>query len=192
MSSVAATNWLTVCLVVVNVLYCYFTYKIVQKNSDMVAQMKAQYESFIAPVISVTIQLKQTVVVCLKVKNNGHSAAKNLHLSLDKDFYQFGVFEEAKNMRNFLAFQQTIPSFSPGEEIFFPMSQGFNLGKSVEDRIITPYEFTVGVRYEFAGQPVNQQHEVNLQAYLQSQQDRSEMLEELEKIRQVLEKQPTS
>jgi len=185
-------DWLTACSVVVNALLCVFTFLIVLKNRDMVAQMKAQNESFIAPIISVTIQVKQTVVVCLKVKNNGHSAAKNLRLSLDKDFYQFGHFEEAKNMRNFSAFQQTIPSFSPGEEIFFSMSQGFNLGKSVEDRIITPYEFNVGVRYEFGGQQKNERHEVNLQAYLQSQQDRSEMLEELEKIRGVLEKRSAS
>ncbi len=188
----SVTDWLTACSVVVNAFLCVFTFLIVLKNRDMVAQMKAQNESFIAPIISVAIQVKHSTVVCLKVKNSGHSAAKNLRLSLDRDFYQFGVFEEAKNMRHFPAFQQTIPSFSPGEEIFFLMSQGFNLGKSFEDKIITPYEFNVGVRYEFGGQPVNQQHEVNLRAYLQSQQDRSETLEELEKIRGVLEKRSTS
>lgn len=182
------TDKLTACSVFVNAFLCVFTFMIVLKNRAMVVEMKAQNESFIAPIISVTIQVKHSTVVCLKVKNNGHSAAKNLRLSLDKDFYQFGELEEAKNMRNFPAFQQTVPSFSPSEEIFFLMSRGFDLGKSVGDRIITPYEFNIGVRYEFGGQLKTEQHEVNLHAYLQSQQDRSEMLEELEKIRGVLEK----
>jgi hypothetical protein len=46
----------------------------------------------------------------------------------------------------------------------------------------------VSVDYDFGRGHVHQDLEVNLGAYFQTGQDRSEILEELEKIRKVLEK----
>ncbi len=183
-----ATNLLTLCLVLITGLYCFYTYRIVEKNEQIVAQMKAQYDSFIAPVITVTVEIRHSVVVCLKVRNCGRSPARNLRLALDRDFYQFGEFEETRNIRNFSAFQQVIPSFSPGDELFFQVCQGFNLGKQHGDQAITPPEFTIDVRFDFDGRAVEEHHRIDLRAYFQSAQDRSEMVEELEKIRKVLEK----
>lgn len=188
LDGVQATNWLTLALVVITALYCFFTHRIVEKNDQMVAQMKAQYESFIVPAITVAIQLKHRVIVCLKVKNYGRSSATNLRLTLDRDFYQFGEVDERHNVRTFPAFQQVIPSFSPGEELFFMLSQGFNLGQVLEGRDVTPYEFAVEAQFEFGGRTFLQLHNVDLHPYLQSAQDRDEALEELEKIRKALEK----
>jgi hypothetical protein len=155
----------------------------------MVAQMRAQYESFVAPVVTVTILLKHSTVICMKIKNAGHSSAKHLKLSIDKDFYQFGKLEKDKNIRNFPTFQRAIPSFSPGEEIFFMLSQGSNLGKLDEGREITPLEFTVDVQFEFGKQTFAHRHEIDLRVYMKTSQDKSEILDEMEKIRKVLEKQ---
>ncbi|MDF3063695.1 MAG: hypothetical protein K0S06_3804 [Microvirga sp.] len=68
------------------------------------------------------------------------------------------------------------------------MVQGFDLGQTRDDTLITPREFKVSVDYDFGRGHVHQDHEVNLGAYFQTGQDRSEILEELEKIRKVLEK----
>jgi len=59
-------------------------------------------------------------------------------MSLDKDFYIFGEYEEQKNLRTYPAFTRTIPSIAPSEEFFFMLSQGFNLSNSVNVKPITP------------------------------------------------------
>jgi hypothetical protein len=187
-SAPAATNWLTLILVIVTTLYCVFTYQILQRNREIVTQMKAQYESFIEPSIAVTIEIKHSIVVCLRIRNVGKSRAKNLRLALDRDFYQYGGAAEERNLRTFPTFQTTIPSFGPNDEIFFMLSQGFNLGKKHAERVITPYEFSIGVRYEFGGREIGEQHAINLHPYMKSMQDRSELVEEAEKIRKELEK----
>jgi hypothetical protein len=84
LDSQAATNWL---LVIITAIYCFLTYMIVRKNGEMVAQMRAQYEGFIAPVITITILIKHSVFVYLKIRNKGQSAAKNLRLCMDRDFF---------------------------------------------------------------------------------------------------------
>jgi len=131
----------------------------------------------------------QTIFLYLSIQNHGKSAAKNLKLSLDRDFYQAAEEGEGKNIRMFPTFQRTIPSFAPGEEIFILISQGFNLGKANgEGKLLTPYEFVIDATYDFAGKTFHQRHEVDLSAYMQTSQDRNEMLEELEKIRKALER----
>ena len=107
---------------------------------------------------------------------------------MDKDFYQAGEFSEDKNIRTFPVFQQPIPSFGPDEEIFILLSQGFNLDKKNGETLITPYEFNIDTQYEFAGKTFKHRHEINLHAYLMTSQDRSELLDELEKIRKALER----
>lgn len=186
--TVTATNILTLCLVVVTALYCLLTYLILRANSQMVAQMRAQYESFISPVIATTIHIKHSVFVYLKIRNKGQSAAKNLRLSFDRDFYQAAEFTEERNVRKYAMFNRNIPSFGPDEELFILLSQGFNLGKSVENKEITPHQFIIGASYEFGGKRFSSSHEVDLSAYMNTSQDRSELLEELENIRKALEK----
>ncbi|MDF3063694.1 MAG: hypothetical protein K0S06_3803 [Microvirga sp.] len=61
----ALIEWLTVALVLITGLYCFFTFKIVEKNSAMVEQMRAQYEAFIAPSIVVNMIIKYQVFICL-------------------------------------------------------------------------------------------------------------------------------
>lgn len=175
---------LTVALVVITAAYCYFTFRILEKNSEMVAQMKAQHESFIAPVINASIKIKHSSVLCMTVKNVGHSAAKNLRLSLDRDFHQFGSADPQNNLRMYPMFKELIPSFSPGEELFIMMIQGHEL----EDEALTPKQFSVDAQYEFGGKVIKQSHAINLEAFMRTGQDREEMLQEVEKIRKAVEK----
>jgi hypothetical protein len=183
-SSPATTNWL---LVAITAVYCYLTFKIVQKNDQIVSQMRAQYAAFVAPVITINILLKHSVVICLKIKNAGNSPAKNLRLSIDRDFYQFADAKEEKNVRSFPLFNKPFPSFGPGEEVFLMLSQGFNLNKKEEGKLVTPLQFKITAAFEFGGQGFSSEHEIDLAAYMKTSQDRSEILEELEKIRKALE-----
>jgi hypothetical protein len=172
---------LTLALVVTTAIYAYFNYLMAKRNGEMVAQMKAQHESFLAPVIAVAIKIKHRSMMCLLVNNRGQSPANNLRLSLDQDFHQFGNSPAESNLRNFPMFQETIPSFSPGEELFTFMVQGHELND------LTPKNFFVRAKYEFGGKTYDQSHSINLAAYFRTSQDRDELLDEAQKISKALE-----
>jgi len=102
---------LTLALVIITGVYAYFNYLMAARNGEMVAQMKAQRESFLAPVITVALKIKHGSMMCLLVNNRGQSPATNLRLSLDRDFHQFSNAAPDNNVRNFPMFQDPIPSF---------------------------------------------------------------------------------
>ena len=78
-------------------------------------------------------------------------------------------------------FQETIPSISPGEELFTFLVKGQELNDS------TPKNFTVRAKYEFGGKAYEQSHSINLAAYFRTSQDRDELLDEAKKISKALE-----
>jgi hypothetical protein len=172
---------LTAVLVVITAIYAYFNYLMAKRNGEMVAQMKAQHESFLAPVVCASIKIKHGSMMCLLVCNRGQSPATNLRLSLDRDFHQFGQSSANSNMRNYPLFQETIPSFAPGEELFTFLVQGHELND------FAPTKLAVLARYEFGGKPYEQVHEINLAAYFRTAQDRNELLDEAMKISKALE-----
>jgi hypothetical protein len=172
---------LTLALVVITAIYAYFNYLMAKRNGEMVEQMKAQHESFLAPVIATAIKIKHGSMMCLLVTNRGQSPATNLRLSLDRDFHQFGKAGVDGNMRNFPMFQETIPSFAPGEELFTWLVQGFELND------FAPAKFSVLAKYEFGGKTYEQTHSINLSAYFQTAQDRDELLDEAKKMSKALE-----
>src|ERR1043165_7242303 len=108
---------LTAVLVIITGVYSYFTYKMAQRNAEMVEQMKAQHLSFIAPAVNSSIRIKHGSVFCLTVKNTGQSAALNLRLSLDRDIHQFANPDVASNIRSFPMFQETMTRFAPRQEL---------------------------------------------------------------------------
>lgn len=172
---------LTLALVIITAIYAYFNFLTAKRNGEMVAQMKARHESFLAPAITVAIKIKHSSMMCLLVNNRGQSPATNLRLSLDKDFHQFGKSTAEDNLRNFPMFQESIPSFSPGEELFTFLVQGHELND------FAPKNLTVRANYEFGGKTYEQSHSINLAAYFRTSQDRDELLDEAKKIRKALE-----
>jgi hypothetical protein len=148
----------------------------------MVEQMKAQYDAFIWPIITISIVIRQHSVVCLKVRNTGPSSAKRVKLTLDRDFYQFAHRGDENNLRNFDLFKKEIPSLSPGEEIFVFLAQGFELNKEIDGKVLTPYEFTIAARFYYGNKSTQTSHEVDLRPYLRTLQDSGELIDPLKKI----------
>jgi hypothetical protein len=175
------TEALTLVLVIITAVYAYFNYLMAKRNGEMVAEMKAQRESFLAPSITVALKIKHSSMMCLLVNNRGQSPATNLRLSLDRDFHQFGDATPDSNLRNFPMFQETIPSFAPGGELFTFLAQGHELND------FTPKTLSVLTKYEFAGKLYEQIHSINLAAYFRTSQDRDELLDEAIKICKALE-----
>lgn len=175
------TNWLTLALVIVTMIYSLFTYM-------MVRQMKAQYTSFLAPIISISVKIKYSQFFCLKVANVGRSTAKNVRMIIDKDFYRFGEYVEGNNLRGFPAFNRAMPSLAPSEELFFMLSQGFNLTNQVDGQDITPKQFSIRVEYDFDGKRHFESHEIDLEFYFSTSSDEDEEIEKLDSIGKELEK----
>jgi hypothetical protein len=175
------TEVLTAVLVIITGVYAYFNYLMAKRNGEMVAEMKAQREGFLAPSITLTVKIKHSSMMCLLVTNRGQSPAANLRLSLDRDFHQHGNTKPDSNIRSFPMFQETIPSFAPGEELFTFLAQGHDLNDS------TPVKFSILAKYEFAGKAHEQIHSINLGAYMRTSQDRNELLDEAKKISKAVE-----
>lgn len=178
----------TVASVIVAAVYAGLTYLLARKNGEMVALMKAQHREFIAPHVTLSLGIKHSIITTVKIRNVGRSAARNVRLSLDRDFYQFAEHQPEKNVRKWPLFQQAMPCLGAGDEIFFMLCQGFNIDKEIGGVNITPSKFSISVVYEFGGVERSENYEVDLGFYFRTQQDRSQELEELEKIQKHLGK----
>lgn len=181
------TNALTFLLIAVTFAYVLLTHSISKSTRLSLQQLQNQYEHLTRPVISASIVLRQEIVVCLLIKNTGHSIARDVRLSLDKDFYQFAEMGEKKNLREFLPFREPISSFAPGEHLLFMLSQGFNLDTTKNEVNLTPAQFGVSVSYKYGDKEFSDRHDIDLRHYFNSQPDIDDGVRELTKIRKAVE-----
>lgn len=156
---------LTGILVVVTGFYCWLTFKILKSNKKAVKEMRVQNESLIRPYITASTFVTKGAQYYLKIKNTGNSAAQNLLIKLDKDFFISGLENEKKNIRNAFVFNNIIESFPPGSELFYLLGHGSVLLKNDFDEKITPQEFTVASKYEFYENIYSEKTNINLKQY---------------------------
>jgi hypothetical protein len=172
---------LTILLIVFTAIYAFLTFLILRKNAEMVAQMKAQHESFIAPVVNTALGVKHGSMMCLSVTNTGQAPARNLRLTLDRDFHQFGKTGLDNNIKQFPIFQERIAALARGEELFIMLVQGHEMND------LTPSEFAIDLHYEFGGKSISERRELSLRPYMRTSQNKPELLHEIEKIRAAFE-----
>jgi hypothetical protein len=85
--------------------------------------MQEQTEAINRPYIAVsTFLVPRSVMIYLKIENIGKTAAHDLHLTLDRDFYQLGRSGTEDNLATFSAFTQPIKTFPPGAQLVFPLA----------------------------------------------------------------------
>jgi len=180
---------LTAILVIITGLYAWFTFKILKANERLVEQMRNQQEATYRPYISISPTLfAENPIVFLKIKNSGLTAAQNLRLSLDKDFYQFGERKEESNLRSFTAFKEPIDSFVPGAEMLFYLAQSFVIFGEKSDQNLTPSIFTITAEYEYQNKKVTENTAIDLRPYLRSALPHDPMVNQLQKLRETIEK----
>lgn len=181
---------LTAILVLVTAIYAYLTYRMAKANEASVQAMREQSEAMLRPYIEVTPYVRpHTTVLYLRVKNTGRTAAQNVRLTMDRDFFQFGKSGSADhNLRTKAAFAQPIDSLGPGHKLVFGLAQGFVIFGKEGGPEITPQQFNIMVTYEFRGKKVEELHQIDLRPYIGSEGERDPVAEELEKIRQIMQK----
>lgn len=183
-------DYLTAILVFVTSIYSYLTYKMVKASEASVQAVREQSEAMLRPYVGVSPYVRpHTTILYLRIENTGRTAAENLRLSMDKDFFQFGETKQPDhNLRTKAAFVDAIQSLPPGGSLVFALAQGFVIFAPDADVAVVPQQFSVTATYSFADKQVTETHRIDLRPYIGSEGERDPVVDELEKLRKVAEK----
>jgi hypothetical protein len=183
-------EFLTAVLAFITAVYAYLTFRMTKASEASVEMMRSQSEAMARPYVTVVPFIRpHTTLLYLRVSNMGKMAAQNLHLSLDRDFFQFGeVNRPYRNLRTISAFAMPIDSFAPGMELIFGLAQGFVIFGEGTNPGACPTQLSITATYEFLGKSVTEVNRVDLRPYIGSEGERDPVVEELERIRNVMEK----
>jgi hypothetical protein len=182
-------EYLTAILVFITAIYAYLTYRMAKASEASVEAVRDQSEAMLRPYITTAPFIRpHTPFLYLRVKNTGRIGAKNLRLTLDRDFFQFGEKDRADmNLRTMSAFSTPIDSFPPGAELIFALGQGWVLFGESTQPDASPTQFNVTATYEFLGKRVEEANQIDLRPYIGTEGERDPVVEELERIRKVME-----
>lgn len=182
---------LTAILVLVTAIYAYLTYKMAKASEASVQAVRDQSEAMLRPYIEITPYVRpHTTLLYLRIENTGRTGAQNVTLSMDRDFYQFGDSSSPEhNLRTKAAFTQPIDSLGPGHKLVFALAQGFVIFGESGSPATTPQQFNITAAYVFGGKMVEETHRIDLRPYIGSEGERDPIVEELEKIRELIGRQ---
>lgn len=121
-----------------------------------------QYYQTIRPFVIARLSTYAGVVFMLEIENIGNSAAENLKLDIDKDFFEFG---DGRNIKRSSAFTLPIAHFAPREKFSFYLSQGFNMDNKKDGINRTPPSFTVSASYSFRNNRYDEKYLIDTQPY---------------------------
>lgn len=180
---------LTGILVIITAIYAYLTFRMAKASEESAQAVKQQSEDTLRPYIIVSPFIRpQALFLYLRVTNTGRTGAQNLLLTLDRDFFQWGEANKPdNNLRNRNAFSLPIDSFPPGAELLFALCQGTALFGEKANPAATPVQFNITATYEFFGKKVEEINRIDLRPYLRTEGEHDPVVEELERIRKVLE-----
>jgi len=184
---------LTAILVIITGIYVFFTFRILKANETIVEKMHEQQEAVYRPYISISpVIYPENPVAFLKIKNTGLTAANNLRLNLDKDFFQFGEKREERNLKSHAAFKDQISSLVPGAEIYFYLAQTFVIFGKKEGEDLTPHIFSISAEYEYLGKKVFEKTTIDLCPYLGAANPHDPLVKQLKDIKDVIEEKKKS
>ena len=124
----------------------------------------------------------------LSIKNIGKTEAKNLKLTIDKDFYKFGKKENAANIKNLPAFSEPIASFALGAEILIYLAQHFVVFGKESNEAVTPKTFSVYAEYQFSNKSIIEKTIVDLNPFIETALPQEPIVKQLKKISESIEK----
>ena len=177
-----ATNLISLALVVITGVYVYLTRQIAVTNQKQIEPSREQFLATIRPFVVARISIRHTVFLSLEIENIGKTPAQDLKLEISKPFHQFAKSDAGSNIQTFEAFNRSIPTFSPSELFRFDLSQGFNLNKEHDGKLLTPMQFDVTASYKSDFDIYNETYHIDLLPYFHTHTPRSasEYLEKIE------------
>jgi hypothetical protein len=161
---------------------------ILKANQASVEQMKAQQQNMLRPYIVISpVVMSGTGMFLLRIKNSGISAAQNLRLSIDRNFYQFGMRDNEKDLKCFTVFNKPIDTFAPGAEIMFHLGLGKDIFAPSADPNPTPTTFSISAQYCFLDRDFSETSIIDLMPYREGVVSFDPLISELEKMTKVIE-----
>lgn len=162
----------------------FATFKILQANRESVEVMREQVRSLSRPYIQVTPWVRTgSTLMMLTIRNAGSTNAKNLKLSMDRDFYFNGEKGAGKNLREFSAFAEIIECLPPHAELVFHLGVGHVIFGKAEH---SPSRFTITADYDFEGEHASEATVVDLHPFQFTAQPIDPVAEQIEKLSQAL------
>ncbi len=180
-----AIEVLTALLLIVTGFYAWVTYRILKANEATIAITREQMVAQMRPYVTI----RPTMVVGnpllrLVIGNSGRTAATNVRLQIDRDFYQFGDKSPGKNLAEFMMFKQPIETLAPGSETTVYLAQGYKvLGKGADPNI-SPAVFNITASYSYDGKAVTETTTVDLRPLANAAIGENPVETELRKLRQ--------
>ena len=189
LESMTNTDWFTLTLVLVTAFYAYATFKILRANEAMVKTMRDQQNAAMRPYIIISVNVRMgTQLLYLSIKNVGMTAAIDLRLSMDKNFYQLGEKREERNIANSVAFSQTINSLPPDGQFLFLLGNGTTLYSESNSEGLSPLLFTITANYRSTTDSYTETSVVDLRPYINTDAPYDPVVEELRSLRQEVTK----
>lgn len=186
-------EWLTLANVLLTAIFAGLTFLILRANRAAVGAMREQMADQNRPFVSVTVQVRMgTPVIQMLIKNVGRSPAQNLRLHLDRDFFQFGERVDRRNLAKQSAFSQSIDCLPPMSELLFDLGMGFEIFANEADPKICPHTFKVSAEYEYGENKYSEKTHVDLRPYIGTSVPKHPVVEELERVRQSIDKLTTT
>lgn len=188
LGSMTMLELLTLVLVSITAFYAWSNFRILKANENVVSVMQAQHESMTRPYIIVRAFTDPgNPIIFLEIRNTGLTAATDLRLTLDRDFYQFGERPpQGRNLTDANAFQYPIESFPPGATLNFYLATGQNIFGEGANQDLTPGLFKVTARYSYTGKTVTEATAIDLKQFLGTRLDETELTQNLKEIKKAL------
>lgn len=162
----------------------FATFKILQANQESVAVMREQVRSLSRPYIQVTPWVRTgSTLMMLTIQNAGSTNARNLKLSIDRDFYFDGEKGTGKNLRDFSAFTDVIECLPPHAELIFHLGVGHVVFGKPE---LCPTRFTITAEYDFEGEHATEATVIDLQPFRFTAKPIDPVAEQIEKLSETL------
>ena len=182
-------EFLTAVLVIITGIYAYLNLRMAKASEASVENMREQSEAMLRPYINVSSFIRpNTSFLYLRISNTGKTGAENLKLDLDRDFFQWGRDSNPdKNLRNRNAFRYPIDNFPPDSKLQIALGQSWVLYGENANPNLTPLQFNITATYEFFGKKVQEKNCIDLRPFLGTENEHNPIVEELEKIKKVLE-----
>lgn len=183
------TDWLILALVAITAFYAWISIRILRANQAMISAMKHQQNETMRPHIQASVSVRPgTQLLYLSIKNVGKTAAYDLALTLDKNFYPPGKKGEESNLAENTAFSQILDCLPPDGQLLFLLGNGSALSNRQNSNELSPLQFQVTAEYYADTELISETTPVDLRPYLDTTVLPEPIVEELEKLRQVFMK----
>lgn len=167
-------------------VYAVLTYFILKVSRN-------QLETIFRPYITITHRLTKKTTIKLYIKNTGKTNAENLHLRIDRNFYQLAG--KRYDLAEHYAFKNIIESFPPEAQLTFALMSSVQLHKNSFDKDTQSPVFSIIASYSYSGKSVEEKTTIDLRPYVStfmpdpSIEDRLEDLtKEISEIKEIVTK----